>query len=43
LHANHGRALTCRHSTLRPGMLGRYEDAKQDQKWCQQGGTVQLS
>ena len=43
LHANHGRALTGGNSTLRPGMLGHYEDAKQDQKWCQQGGTVQLS
>ena len=43
LHANHGRALTGGNSTLRPGMLGRYEDAKQDQKWCHQGGTVQLS
>jgi len=36
LHANHGRALTGRNSTLRPGMLAGQEAAKQNKEYRQQ-------
>ena len=32
LHANHGRALTCGHSTLRPGMWAGPEETGEDQQ-----------